>query len=84
MKKGEVIGNMKYEFFTAEDYVNNPLHVFAIEKTIEGKTQTHFHDFFEMEFILDAQGTHIINGCEMELKRGSIYLLAPGNFHKII
>ena len=74
---------MKYEFFTNENYVSKVHHISASEKILRGKTDPHFHEFFEIELITEGNGRHEINGNEKELKKGSIYFLPPGNFHRI-
>lgn len=43
----------------------------------------HWHDYFEMEFFCDGEATHILNGESFAVKRGSIYLLMPSDFHTL-
>lgn len=43
----------------------------------------HWHDYFEMEFICRGEATHILNGEAERVKRGSIYLLTPADFHTV-
>ena len=75
---------MSYKFFTISEYVNEAHHISASEKIIQGKTDFHMHEFFEIEFIIDGSGKHIINGHEYDLSRSDIYLLTPGTFHKLV
>ncbi len=42
---------------------------------------THWHTFFEMEIITSGKGIHNLNGVQSEIKKGSIYLLGPTDFH---
>lgn len=43
----------------------------------------HWHDYFEMEFFCEGEGVHILNGEPMPIRRGSIYLLMPADFHTL-
>lgn len=44
----------------------------------------HAHDYYEMEIILSGTGRQTVNGREMLLHRGVVYLLSPGDFHEIL
>ena len=45
-------------------------------------TPLHNHDFFEIEFMLDARdATHILNGKRRPLEKGSIYIVNPSDIH---
>ena len=44
----------------------------------------HWHDFFEMELILEGQAIHILNGTPYPVKAGSLYLLTPADLHTLI
>ena len=41
----------------------------------------HWHDYFEMEFFYEGEGIHIFNGETIDVKRGTIHLLTPADFH---
>ena len=43
----------------------------------------HWHDYFEMEFFCEGEGTHMLNGKPHAINRGSIYLLTPSDFHTL-
>ena len=43
----------------------------------------HAHEYFELEIILSGNGSQIINGKEIPLKRGVVSLLSPSDFHAI-
>lgn len=47
-------------------------------------TDLHWHDFFELEFVISGKGRHIFNGIECELKAGSAFLLTQVDFHQVI
>lgn len=52
-------------------------------KNLSGTRQLHWHNFYELELILDGKGTHTLNGEEYEIKRGSAHLLTPTDFHML-
>lgn len=52
-------------------------------RVISSRFPLHWHDFFEMEFILDGSGEQILNGELYPLKRGDVYLLGPTDFHEV-
>lgn len=43
----------------------------------------HWHDYFEIEIIIDGRGKHLLNGKEYPLGVGSAYLLKPTDYHSI-
>lgn len=57
--------------------------VIARKKTVKRHVSLHWHDHFEMEFIVSGHGRGVMNGMECELKPGIIYLLTPADFHDI-
>ena len=44
----------------------------------------HWHDFFEMEFVMRGRAIHILNGKAYPVKQGSFYLLTPADLHTLI
>lgn len=44
---------------------------------------THWHTYFEIEIVTSGKGMHNLNGVQSEIKKGSIYLLGPTDFHGI-
>lgn len=44
----------------------------------------HWHDFFELEIVLEGRGIQILNGETYEIGPGSVYLLSPIDYHKVI
>ena len=43
----------------------------------------HWHDYFEIEFVVSGKGTQILNGKEYALKPGSLYIVSPNDFHAV-
>lgn len=54
-----------------ESYINN---IGASKKRINGDYSIHWHDFYEIEFILDGSGTYIIDGIDYPIKKGMLFL----------
>lgn len=44
----------------------------------------HWHNYFEVEIITSGTGTHLLNGIEYPIAKGSAYLLTPTDFHAIV
>lgn len=55
----------------------------ASKKELNGHFSTHWHDFYEFEFVLDGNGTYIIDGMEYEIKKGMLFFMSPINFHEV-
>ena len=43
----------------------------------------HWHDYFELEIVLEGKGEHIYNNTHYTLGRGSLYLMSFYNFHEL-
>lgn len=44
----------------------------------------HWHNCWELEFIVDGKGRQTLNGTEYPLTKGTIYILNPTDFHEVI
>lgn len=53
------------------------------KKNISMDIPMHWHTFFELEIILSGQGYQIFNGNKHPLKKGTVSLLKPTDFHAI-
>lgn len=58
--------------------------IFCLYRTECGITVLHGHDYYELEIILDGQGTQWINNVAFEMSPGSLYLLSPEDEHRLI
>lgn len=43
----------------------------------------HWHDFYELNLVLDGEAEHVVNGERHVLRPGSGFLLSPADFHEI-
>lgn len=51
---------------------------------VDQRFETHWHDFFEMGFIMSGKGSHMVNGKPFPLGRGMVFLLSTADFHEIV
>lgn len=60
----------------------SPFRIFQHE--IDQPIHTHWHEFFELGFVVSGEGNHVMNGIPQPIRRGSCFLLTPADFHAII
>lgn len=48
-----------------------------------GSVALHWHNFYEMEFVLEGDGCQLINGEQYPYTAGSLFFLTPADFHEI-
>lgn len=56
----------------------------SVKKRYSQTFPLHAHDYFEVEIILSGKGVQYVNGNKQELKRGSICILSPSDFHEVV
>lgn len=54
---------------------------FVSKNTISNNFRLHQHDFYELEYIIDGNGTHYINGDAQNVKKGDMIFVTPLDFH---
>ncbi len=54
---------------------------FVCRNVINKHYPLHQHDFYELEYISEGQGTHLINGAAYPVRRGDIVFITPMDFH---
>ena len=57
---------------------------YAERKALEEKFPVHWHEFYELEYILSGQAEHRVNGKKYHLCRGSMFILSPADLHEVI
>lgn len=55
----------------------------TVERHISLDYPQHWHNYFEIEIIVEGAGTHILNGTAYPISKGNAYLLSPVDFHEI-
>ena len=68
----------------AEDYIKFHRDIYVSTRRVSDRYLLHCHDFFEVEIILEGNGTHILNGKEYAIGAGDAYLVKPTDIHEII
>ena len=66
-----------------DSYMTPSASVSLFKHRLDGRIDTHWHEFFEMGFVVSGSGTHVLNGVPERLGRGSAFLLTPADFHSL-
>lgn len=63
-----------------------PLHVarHRLSEKPTGRYALHWHDFFEIELVLDGRGEHCIDSVPHPLSKGWLYVVKPTDRHSIV
>ena len=68
------------EKYVKSQYIKNG-YLSGVKKTENKFVETHFHDFYELEFIISGSGTYSVDGKAYEVKSGDLFFLTPLNYH---
>ena len=49
----------------------------------EGEVFAHCHEFYELEVILDGEGSYVVDGKTYQMERGALFFMSPISFHKL-
>lgn len=66
---------------TVSEFMAPQEHVFFNRDDLYVPSDTHQHEFVELEYILSGEGTQVVNGNEFHVKRGDVILLEVGKSH---
>jgi AraC-like DNA-binding protein/mannose-6-phosphate isomerase-like protein (cupin superfamily) len=66
-----------------QDSATRRRRAFAVQVPELTSIDVHWHDYYELGFVLDGQASHVVNGNVWELSPGSAFLLSPADFHAI-
>lgn len=53
-------------------------------ETLHAPEAVHWHEFYEILFVVAGAGTHVLNGTAYALMPGSVCVLTPADFHEIV
>jgi AraC-like DNA-binding protein len=70
------------ERLTSEEYMGS-VSMRLFRQTIKGPVTVHWHEFYELTFVLSGEGKHLLNGAAYPLVQGNLFLLTPGDFHEL-
>lgn len=48
------------------------------------RADVHWHDFYELVYLLEGTARHVVNGREFRLVPGSAFIMTPADFHEIV
>lgn len=68
--------------FTSDNYIGKS-GICASHKRLEGCSDTHSHEFFELEYISGGTGSYTLDGEVYEIREGMFFLMTPVNFHSV-
>ena len=55
----------------------------ASQKHIQGSYTTHFHDFFEIEYVLQGSGRYMLSGQTFQCTDGMLFFMTPVDYHGV-
>jgi AraC-like DNA-binding protein len=71
-----------------ERYTADQLLVPASQTTILrqqlGRTGVHWHDYYELVYVLEGTAEHVVNGVPHAIGPGDLFLLTPADFHELV
>ncbi len=80
----EIVPQLKNDF---KKFYNKDFSFFIdhrqIKPDVPEYSYLHWHDFFELEFVVSGKGVHTIDNLSYEIGPGSIYIVSPLNCHRV-
>ena len=55
----------------------------AQKRHITGSFSEHWHEFFEIEYIIKGTGTYIVDGKSYPIKENMLFFMSPADFHAL-
>ncbi|WP_186445702.1 AraC family transcriptional regulator [Paenibacillus cremeus] len=76
-------GNQQPRRLTNDQFLSPsaPFHIY--HQLVRERWELHWHEFYELCFVIGGSGTNILNGEPHRLAPGSMFLLTPADFHEI-
>jgi len=74
--------NEQVERYTMEGLLVRDVEIRVMTPKLQ-RVEVHWHDFYELGFVVDGAARHLVNGVEEALEPGSAFLLSPADFHEI-
>jgi AraC-like DNA-binding protein len=72
----------RLERYIAEDLLA-PRSKLAVKRQQVRNVDVHWHDFYELAYVINGRAEHLVNGVRHELSAGSAFLLTPADFHEL-
>lgn len=71
----------KIEHYTKENLIGQKRTFFARQNKISGGYPLHFHDYYELEIILEGEGIMTLNGKDICFSSNTVFFISPDDFH---
>lgn len=55
----------------------------AVKKGLDGFTALHWHEFYELEYVIEGTGSYEIDGVSYPIVAGMFFLMTPANYHTV-
>ena len=68
--------------FKTDAYIENRK-LTASKKSIDTFSPLHWHEFYEIEYIIDGSGSYTVDGEKYSVGSGMLFLMTPANFHEV-
>jgi AraC-like DNA-binding protein/mannose-6-phosphate isomerase-like protein (cupin superfamily) len=56
---------------------------FAVQTPRLTSVDVHWHDYYELGYVLDGEATHVVNGVTEQVVPGSLFVLSPADLHSL-
>lgn len=74
----EIVGGLWHIGQSGEDFSID----YYEKKSVKWKRRLHYHDFYELEFVMSGSAFAYINGMLFSLSRGMLFLVRPTDVHR--
>jgi AraC-like DNA-binding protein/quercetin dioxygenase-like cupin family protein len=71
------------ERYTADQLLVSASQVTILRQDLD-RTGVHWHDYYELVYVIEGTADHVVNGVPHPLSPGSLFLLTPADFHEIV
>lgn len=68
----------------ANTMISDRFEIFHVHEDVVAHMPLHYHDFYEINCVLDGTGVFCLDGTEYETTPGTVMLIAPNNLHNIV
>ncbi|MBE6740425.1 MAG: helix-turn-helix domain-containing protein [Ruminococcaceae bacterium] len=76
------MGNKMYKYLLRAQ-TKDGKDIIVCEKFVSTPSALHWHNYIEIELIIDGNGYNLLNGNRYDLSRGSFYILRLIDFHEV-
>lgn len=80
--RNKKVGAEKMRRFTRERHIRE-IGITASQKQFDGEYNTHWHEFYEIEYMTEGEGDYVIDGEHYPICAGMLFFMTPLNFHSV-